>query len=323
MKYSIILVLLCLLSAQIYSQEDSNGILKIETSMVVVPVRVVDSAGRFIPNLKKEQFQIYEDGKLQEISSFNTDDAPFTVALLLDVSTSTKFKLSEIQKAATDFLEQLRPNDQALVFTFDNNLIKVYDGKTEPLEGLQQSIQLTQTGGATSLYDAVEQAALKHLANRPGKKAIILFTDGVDTSSRQSYENSIRIAQESNALIYSIQYNTFDDSQKINASLPSQSSLSGGARNLAPDMRNYERGTMYLKKLTNNSGGRYYFAGTSGDLSDAFRLIAEELSQQYSLSYYPQNEETDRKKRQVAVKVSAPGAKSVLRKTYILSSKIK
>ena len=320
----VFLFFILLFSVLVYSQDDPDDVVRVDTSLVVVPVRVIDSNGRFIPNLKKENFRVFEDKTEQEIADFETDNAPFTVALMLDVSDSTKFKLKEIQDAAVAFLNQLRPNDNAIVFAFDSNLVKVYEGNTKSLENLKASIQLTQTGGGTSLYDAVGVVVngyLKKASQR--KKAIVLFTDGVDTQSRETYLNSLRTAQESNALIYSIQYDTLSDTRQKDTNLTPGTTVNivtakGEFLSVA-----YKRGTTYLNLLSNSSGGRFYFADTVENLTKAFSQIASELSQQYMLSYYPQNESTNGKKRNVKINVNIQNAKIKARKTYILNSKDK
>jgi len=320
----VFLFFILLFSVLVYSQDDPDDVVRVDTSLVVVPVRVIDSNGRFIPNLKKENFRVFEDKTEQEIADFETDNAPFTVALMLDVSDSTKFKLKEIQDAAVAFLNQLRPNDNAIVFAFDSNLVKVYEGNTKSLENLKASIQLTQTGGGTSLYDAVGVVVngyLKKASQR--KKAIVLFTDGVDTQSRETYLNSLRTAQESNALIYSIQYDTLSDTRQKDTNLTPGTTVNivtakGELLSVA-----YKRGTTYLNLLSNSSGGRFYFADTVENLTKAFSQIASELSQQYMLSYYPQNESTNGKKRNVKINVNIQNAKIKARKTYILNSKDK
>ena len=320
----IFLFFILLFSVSIYSQDDSNDVVRVDTSLVVVPVRVFDSNGRFIPNLKKENFRIFEDKTEQEIAEFDTDNAPFTVALMLDVSDSTKFKLKEIQDAAVAFLNQLRPNDNAIVFTFDNNLVKIYEGNTKNLENLKVSIRLTRTGGKTGLYDAVKIVAndyLKKASQR--KKAIVLFTDGVDTQSRETYSNSLHAAQESDALIYSIQYNTLDDTRQKYINLTPSTTVNIVTAKGEPLSVAYKHGTTYLNLLSNSSGGRFYFADTVENLTKAFSQIAGELSQQYMLSYYPQNENADGKKRSIKISINVQNAKVKARKTYILNSKEK
>lgn len=318
-RFAVTLASLLFFCAHAHSQEVSDEILRIDTSLVVVPVRVLDANGRFIPNLKKENFRVFEDSVQQEIAHFETDNAPFTVALILDTSDSTTFKLKQIQEAAIAFLNQLRPADHAIVFTFDSNLTKLYEGQTRDLEEFKASIRLTQTGRGTALYDAVDAIVGKYLSKQyQGKKAIIMFTDGIDTSSRTStYLKSLRLAQESNALIYSIQYDTVSDNRQrlvdpaaagsvVNIVTPSGEPLSVA----------YKRGTEYLQLLSGNSGGRFYFADTVHNLSRIFLQIAAELSQQYSLTYYPRHEIADDKPRQIRVKTDVPSAKVITRKTY-------
>lgn len=315
---------LTLFCVSVYSQGNSDDIVRVDTSLVVIPVRVVDSNGRFIPNLKKEDFRVFEDKTEQEIASFETDAAPFIVALMLDVSDSTKFKLKEIQEAAVNFLNQLRPHDSVIVFAFDRNLVKIYEGDIKSLGSLQKSIRLTHTGGGTSLYDAVEAVVnsyLKKASQR--KKAIVLFTDGVDTTSRETYPDSLRTAQESNALIYSIQYDTLSGAQQINTNLPLGTTVNIVTAKGEPLSVAYKRGTTYLNLLSSNSGGRFYFADTVENLTKAFSQIASELSQQYSLSYYPHNQTADGKNRRVRIKVNIQDAKVTSRKSYMINSKAK
>ena len=316
------LALGCLLFiwAHAYGQDEREEVLRIDTSLVVVPLRVVDLNGRFVPNLRKENFRVFEDSNEQKIAYLDTDNAPFTVALVLDVSDSARFKLREIHEAAIAFVNQLRSDDRAIVFALDANLIKVYDGHKGDLEHLTTSIRSTKTGSGTSLYDAVETIINRYLNNsRQRKKAVVLFTDGVDTSSRNTdYLKSLHLAQESNALIYSIQYNTLNDDRQKIADSPlgvTMSTRSGEPLSVA-----YARGSMYLKSLTANSGGRFYLADTVDNLNRTFAKIAAELSEQYSLSYYPQNTVPDGKKRQIRIKTDAPGAKVITRKAYILRS---
>jgi Ca-activated chloride channel family protein len=319
-RFALALSCLLFISAHTYGQDERDEVLRIDTSLVVVPMRVVDRNGRFVPNLRKENFRVFEDSIEQKLAYLDTDNAPFTVALVLDVSDSARFKLKEIQDAAITFVNQLRPDDRAIIFALDANLNKVYDGQKGDLEHLTTSIRSTKTGSGTSLYDAVETIVKRYLNNSSQrKKAIVLFTDGVDTSSRDTnYEKSLRLAQESNALIYSIQYNTVTDDRPkladspfgVNVATPSAEPLSVA----------YARGSVYLKSLTANSGGRFYLADTVDNLSRTFAQIAAELSEQYSLSYYPHNTAPDGKKRQIKIKTDAPGAKVITRKAYILRS---
>jgi len=323
MNRFIVFCLFCisLFCVQVYSQDSSDDVVRVNTSLIVIPTRVFDTNGRFIPNLKKENFRIFEDRIEHEITGFETNNAPFTVALMLDVSDSTEFKLKEIQEAAISFLNQLRPNDKAIVFTFDSNLIKIYEGDAKNLQNLHEPIRSIRSGRGTSLYDAIGKVVNDYSKkDSQRKQAIVVFTDGVDTESRENYLQSLRNAQESNALIYSIQYDTTSETKQTNTDPLSQIPVNIVTAKGEPLSVAYKRGTDYLKLLSNNSGGRFYFADTVENLTKAFSQIASELSYQYSLSYYPQNQSTDGKKRRINITINLQNAKVQARKTYVLNS---
>ena len=304
----------------VYPQNNSEEVIRVETNLIIVPVRVIDSKYEFVPNLKKENFTIFEDKIPQEIAQFGTDDAPFTIALMLDVSDSAKFKLPEIQKAAAVFLSLLRPQDQALVFTFDSNLVKIYEGKGDKLESLQKIVQIKQIANGTSLYDSVGAVINQYLSKSSDrKKAIVLFTDGIDTQSVTNYSESLRTAEESNALIYSVQYDTISDAQKKNENnpfgAPTKTIITAKGESLSVA---YKRGTMYLNFLAQKSGGKSYFADTVGNLESVFSRIMGELSQQYVLGYYSSNKDEKGQTHNLKVKINVPNAKPIARKSYRL-----
>src|SRR5204862_4279479 len=136
---------------------------------------------------------------------------PLPVALLLDVSDSTIRKLTQIKAAASAFVNQLRPDDRVMLVTFDSNVTVLCDPVSDR-QLLQAAIGRVVSGGGTSLYDGLDLVVTKRLKQVRGRKAIVMFTDGVDTTSRTAtYEGTLRAAEELDALVYSIQYNTFDD----------------------------------------------------------------------------------------------------------------
>ncbi|MBK8304532.1 MAG: VWA domain-containing protein [Chloracidobacterium sp.] len=194
---------------------DDGEIIKVTTQLVSVPVRVMDKRGRFIGGLTKENFKVTEDGKDQEIGLFSNEHEPFTVALVLDMSYSTTFKISEIQNAAIAFIDQLRPNDKVMVISFDEEVHVLCDA-TNDRQTIYRAIKSTKIATGTSLYEAVSLAMNKKLRNIQGRKAIILFSDGVDTTSRQStYNDNVSDSMELDALIYVVRYDTFADVQKM------------------------------------------------------------------------------------------------------------
>jgi Ca-activated chloride channel family protein len=188
-----------------------GDILRVDTTLVSIPVSVMDRDGKFIPNLRKEDFSIWEDGVEQQVAYFASTEKPFTVALVIDTSGSTKNKLQEIQDAAIAFVEQLRPDDRVMIVSF-NDKIRVLSQPTSDRNMLRNAILQTDAGSGTRLYDAVDMVINQYFNRVEGRKAIVLFTDGVDTTSdRATYESTVRDAEELDALIYPVEYDTYAD----------------------------------------------------------------------------------------------------------------
>jgi VWFA-related protein len=180
---------------------------KVETNLVTVPVIVSDRGDRYIPDLKQEEFTVYEDGVQQEISFFETVTAPFHVVLMLDTSASTQDKLGQIQQAAIAFTEQLQKADRVKVMSFADSVRELSDF-TSDRAVLQWAIRDTRPGQGTKLYDAMA-VGLKALQRIKGRKAIVIFTDGVDSySDRESYDKNRRMIEEAGIIIYPIRYDT-------------------------------------------------------------------------------------------------------------------
>ncbi|MFV0387924.1 MAG: VWA domain-containing protein [Pyrinomonadaceae bacterium] len=192
-----------------------DDVLKIETDLVSIPVRVVDRQGRFIGGMKKEEFSVFEDGTPQTIEYFSNEESPFTVALVLDMSYSTKFKIDEIQRAALTFVSLLRPNDKVMVVGFDGE-VHLLSEPTGDRKTIEQAIISTRIGYGTSLYDALNFVLKRRLNAIKGRKAIVLFTDGVDTTSTVTDAGkSLDEVLEMDALIYPIHYDTYADVKAI------------------------------------------------------------------------------------------------------------
>ncbi|HEY6046352.1 MAG TPA: VWA domain-containing protein, partial [Pyrinomonadaceae bacterium] len=186
-----------------------GDVVRVETTLVSIPVSVMDRDGKFIPNLRKEDFKIWEDGVEQQVAYFASTEKPFTVALVIDTSGSTKYRLDEIQDAAIAFVEQLRPDDRVMIVSF-NDKIKVLTQPTSDRNVLRDAIRRTEAGSGTRLYDAVDMIINEYFNRIEGRKAMVLFTDGVDTTSkRASYESTMRDAEELDALIYPVEYDTY------------------------------------------------------------------------------------------------------------------
>ena len=302
-------------------------IVKVETNLVTMPVSVYDRNGLYIPNLRQSDFKIFEDGVEQEIAYFGTSENPFTVVLLIDVSPSTEYKIDDIQAAAIAFVDQLKPQDSVMVVQFAER-VSVLAETTNDRQKIYKAIQRTGFGGGTSLYDAVDLSLGKRLKKIEGRKAIVLFTDGVDTtSSGASYESTLRDAEESEAMIFPIYYNTFLSSRGIGTggvmSVPPTLGIPplGGGQNTGSSSAEYTRGRAYLTELASATGGRVFRPeSTPGGLTAAFEGIAEELRRQYSIGYYPQTEGETGQRKQIKVRVNRPKLVIRSRDSYIVGA---
>jgi Ca-activated chloride channel homolog len=284
---------------------EPEEVIKVDTALVYVPVRVLDKDGKYIPDLKQEEFKVFEDEVAQEIEHFSAVDDPFHVVLLLDMSGSTRFKVEDIQDAALEFIEHLRPQDRVLVASFERAVFVDADFTNERAK-LTKAILRTRSGRSTRLYDAVDLLLLERLNRIQGRKAIVLFTDGVDTASNgATLQGNLRKIEEANVLVYPIRYDTMPD-----FSAPLQ--LNGRPVQLPPQMiekakakikEDYDRAKMYMTELALRSGGRSYEAATLTDAKSAFANIADELRRQYWLSYYSSNARQDGSFRKIRVAV--------------------
>ncbi|HEX8422931.1 MAG TPA: VWA domain-containing protein [Pyrinomonadaceae bacterium] len=315
-----------------------GDVVRVNTTLVTVPVSVRDRAGRYAPDLARGDFHIFEDGVEQQIAYFAAVDQPFTVALVIDTSGSTNFRLEDIQDAAIAFVNQLKPADRVLVVSFDED-IRVQAEPTSDRAALTKAIRRTRTGGGTRLYDAVNFIIRERLRKIEGRKAVVLFTDGVDTTSRRaSYESTLRDAEELDALIYPVSYNTSRGGTRgggpmqlplpggrggIILGLPfprgGTNGPGGGSSGGGPTASDYRRADAYLRGLANVTGGRLYNGDSVLGLSQAFAWVAEELRRQYSLGYYPKSAGQAGQRRKLKVSVSRPELVVLARDSYIYS----
>ena len=274
------------------SQQDDD-VVRVNTDLVVLNVTVTDAAGQYVPGLRRADFKVFEDGKevpAQLISSFSVQEAPFASVVLLDTSGSMEERLSLARSAAIRFLDRLREEDVAAVYKFDSKVERVQEFSTG--RDLAPMAFGLHAKGMTRLNDAIVDA-VNALADRPeARKAIVILSDGMDTSSKASADKAIESALGIGATIYAV-----DMSATGNGSNDHQSAA-------------------ILKNFAEKSGGR--FVGTPGGpaLREAFANIADELAHQYTITYRPLNQTRDGKWRKLEVKVSRPEVKVRTRKAY-------
>ena len=318
---------------------DAGDIIRVSTTLVTIPMSVMDRDGRYVPNLQKEEFRIWEDGVEQEVAFFQSVDKPFSVVLMLDTSPSTQFRLEDIQDAAISFVNQLRRDDKVMVVSFNDD-IRVLTEFTTDRNKLERAIQRARTDDGTRLYDAVDMVINEQLSRVQGRKAIVLFTDGVDTTSRHAnFESNVLDAQELDALIYPVQYDTSDDmgaNNPVGRSIDIWDQILGGIfgggrrsgggggggggshrRGRARD--EYEFANRYLLELANSTGGREYQADSLQNMSSAFANVAEELRRQYSIGYYPKRPPQPGQRRQIRVRARQPNLAVRARESYIFN----
>jgi VWFA-related protein len=281
---------------------DNDSPLRIETTLVLAPVSVMDRDGKFVTGLTPRNFQLFEDGARQEITDFGGEETPLRVTLMLDVSGSTRFGIEDIQDSALEFVDQLRRQDQVMVVSFEGHVV-VNAEFTNSRDRLLRAILRTRTGEGTRLYDALHLTLTERLDKFQGRKAILLFTDGVDTMSRfADWKTVIASYEEAGAIVYPVRYDTLGE---IYASVtpwakPGATPLPGKVK------KDYETATKQLNELAIRTGGRYYEVKDVNDTKLAFADIAEELRRQYWLGYYPANTERDGRYRKIRVTVDRP-----------------
>jgi Ca-activated chloride channel homolog len=326
---------------------DESDVIRVNTTLVTLPVSVTDRDGRYIPNLRKEDFRLWEDGVEQPVAFFSSVDKPFSVVLMLDTSGSTRFRLAEIQDAAITFVNQLRQDDRVMVVSFDDR-VRILSEFTSDRSRLRDAIRRTNPGDGTKLYEALDLVINQRLNSVEGRKAIVLFTDGVDTTSRNaSYASNVQDAEELDALIYPVQYDTYVDQggrvggsglpgsgrwPNSNADILGQilggvfgggrggrGGRSGGGGGVGSSRREYEIANRYLHELAEKTGGRSYQGDSSQSLASAFAGIADELRRQYTLGYYPKSQAQAGQRRQVRVRVNQPNLAVRTRDSYIFN----
>lgn len=314
--------------------DDQGFIVPIPTTQVVVPVIITDGYGQFVTGLKKEDFQLREDGQPQDIEQFDDERSPFNVALLIDLSLSTRNKLDDIKRTAIDFTKQLQPRDKVLIVAFDEKVrfIGDFTGDQKELEG---AIKKLKNSYLTSIYDAIDQTIREKLLKTSGRKAMVVLSDGVDTGSkRATYDSVLELITRTGIVSYSVRYETRNDGGKKNLKpedLPRIGSsftsrfANGFATPQQPQgvytkQRPKDRdlvGIEFLRELADRSGARYLRSETYEGTAFMLRLIANEIRNQYTLSYSPTNLAEDGRFRQINVNLKRNDVLVRARQGYI------
>ena len=266
--------------------------------VVSLNVTVSDLDGRFVTNLDQSAFLVYEDGVEQDVTFFTKTQLPIALALLIDTSASMDERMTTAQEAAIGFSQRLRPEDLAEIVDFDSR-VDILQGFTNDAEQLERAIQRTSAGGSTSLYNAM-YIALRDLAKAPlreadvRREAIVVLSDGEDTSSLVTFEEVLEQAKRSETAIYSI-------------GLKSDESRS---------RRGFSEADFVLRQLAQETGGRAFFPETVDELTTIYQQISDELSSQYSIGYISANPTRNGQWRRIVVDVARDATSTRTKQGY-------
>lgn len=270
------------------TRSEPSTTLKVDVKLVNVFVTVTDAHGAPVPGLAKYNFSLQEDGREQQIAIFDKESAvPLSIALAVDTSLSTRHDLPLEQASAKRFAHAIiRPIDALAVYGF-NEVVQQATLFTPDLKRIDDGIEHIRVGAATALYDAIYLVS-RALDRRQGRKVIVLITDGGDTISKVDYKEAVRAAEEAEAIVYSI----------IVVPIESSAGRETG-------------GEHALIQLSEDTGGKYYYATSMSQLDDAFHKISDELRAQYLLAYYPSQHSSFSDFRKIQVSINSapdPGA---------------
>lgn len=259
--------------------------IRVESTMVLIPVTVTDPFNRFVTGLDKENFKLFEDKKEQDILQFSSEDAPLSIGVVFDSSGSMGSKLEKSRQAVAQFIRTANPEDEFFLVQF-NDTADLVQPFTQNLEEIQNRLAFTQSKGRTALLDAIYLSLHEMKKARNPRKALLLISDGGDNSSRYTETDIKNLVKEADVQIYAIGiYEPI------------------GARSRTPEEL---AGPGLLTEIAEQTGGRQYAVENLAELADIAAKIGVELRNQYIIGYSPRNQERDGKYRRVEVKLNQP-----------------
>lgn len=292
-----------LLGLSLAAAAQEKQVFRAGVDVVSLNITVADSQNHFVTDLDQTDFTILEEGLPQDILYFSRTSLPIALSLLIDSSASMEERMITAQEAAIGFARRVRPQDLAQVVDFDST-VEIRHGFTSDIPALETAIRSTISGGSTSLYNAV-YIALRELAKVKAKseeevrrQAIVLLSDGEDTTSLVSYEQVLDLAKRSETAIYTIGLQPRDTT----------------------GLKGFREAEFVLRQLAQETGGRAFFAQRVEELAGVYGRIAEELSSQYTIGYAPKNTKRDGTWRRIQVQVARPNVTARTRRGYYAPS---
>jgi VWFA-related protein len=271
---------------------DAGLKLKVETTLVQIPVAVTDSQNRFVLGLQKKDFHLVEDGVEQEVVHFSGEDAPLSIGLVFDESGSMDYKVRTSQAAVTQFLKTMSKEDEAFLVEF-SDAAAVSVPFTSDTAQIQKALTVARPGGLTALLDAVNLAFREMKPAKNSRKAIVIISDGGDNHSKYTAAQIESLVREADVQIYAM--GVFEP-DLFGLRAPEEIS-----------------GPKLLSEIATQTGGRAFSAALSSDLPSVAARIAVELRNQYVLGYYPKNPAKDGAYRKIEVKLDQPRGVSTLK----------
>ena len=271
--------------------------IRVDSTLVLIPVTVTDPMNRFVTGLEKENFRVFEDKKEQEIQQFSSEDAPISIGLIFDCSGSMGHKLEKSRMAVAEFFKTSNPDDEFFLVQFNDNATLAQPFTQNP-EDIQNRLTFTQSKGRTALLDAIYLGLHEMKKAHHARKALLIISDGGDNSSRYTETEIRNLVKEADVQIYAI----------------------GIYEPIASRGRTPEEaaGEGLLTEVAEVTGGRQYPVDNVNELPDIAAKIGVELRNQYLLGYSPRNQEHDGKYRKVEVKLIQPHGLPTLRPFYKL-----
>jgi Ca-activated chloride channel family protein len=273
--------------------------------VVSLAVTATDAEKRYVTDLTAKDFTVFEDGVAQDITFFDHSNAPVALALLLDTSASMEEKLKTAQEAAIGFARRLRPQDLAELVDFDTHVQVLQDFTSDPAL-LEQAIRKTTAEGSTSLYNAVYMSLqeMKKIRAKSAsdirRQAIVVLSDGEDTSSLLSFDDVLDLAKRSETAVYAIGTRSPEDA--------------------ALNAKTFNEADFVLKQLTQQTGGRVFFPTRIEELNTVYSQIADELANQYLIGYTSKNGRRDGAWRRIVVRANRPGVEARTKQGYFAPS---
>ena len=279
--------------------QQPSGVFRAGIDVVSLNVTVVDGQNHYVTDLKEQDFSVFEDGAKQELTFFNRTNLPIALSLLIDTSASMEQRLQTAQDAAIGFAKRIRKQDMAQIVDFDSR-VQIAQGFTNNAEDLERAIRSTSAGGSTALHNAV-YISLKELAKVKAtnpdeirRQAIIVLSDGEDTSSLVTFEEVLDLAKRSETSIYTIGLQPRE--------------VSG--------LKGFREAEFVLKQLAQETGGRAFFVQKVDELNDVYGQIADELSSQYTMGYASKNPRRDGAFRRLVVQIARPNVTPRTKRGY-------